>query len=50
MAYVLIEDPSHRDAKITERGTADETMEWGIGGPASIWRDDEIAFFVTHPR
>ncbi|HLK61068.1 MAG TPA: hypothetical protein VKU00_31170, partial [Chthonomonadaceae bacterium] len=46
MAYVLIEDPFPSGCEVTERGAAEEVVEWGYWWDSVDIRDDKIAFFV----
>jgi len=46
MAYVLIEDPFPSGCEVTERGSAEETVEWGYWWSSIDVRDDKIAFFA----
>jgi uncharacterized protein YfaS (alpha-2-macroglobulin family) len=46
MSYVLVEDPFPSGCEVTERGSADETVEWGYWYSSVDVRDDRIAFFA----
>lgn len=46
MDYVLIEDPFPAGCEVTERGDADEVVEWGYWYSSIDIRDSKIAFFV----
>jgi uncharacterized protein YfaS (alpha-2-macroglobulin family) len=51
MAYVLIEDPFPAGCEVTERGDAEEVVEWGYWWSSVDVRDDRIAFFTrTLPK
>jgi len=46
MSYVLIEDAFPSGCEVTERGTADEVVDWGYWWSSVDVRDDRIAFFA----
>jgi hypothetical protein len=46
MDYVLIEDPFPAGCEVTERGDADEVVEWGYWYSSVDVRDNKIAFFA----
>ena len=46
MDYVLIEDPFPAGCEVSERGSADEVVEWGYWYSSVDIRDSKIAFFA----
>jgi uncharacterized protein YfaS (alpha-2-macroglobulin family) len=46
MAYLLIKDPYPAGLEVTERGSADETVDWNYWFTSIDVRDDHVAFFV----
>lgn len=46
LSYVLIEDAFPAGLEVTERGTADEVVEWGYWYSSVDVRDDRVAFFA----
>lgn len=46
LEYVVIEDPYAAGCEVTERGTAEETVEWGYWWSSIDVRDDKVAFFA----
>jgi uncharacterized protein YfaS (alpha-2-macroglobulin family) len=46
MAYVLIEDPFPAGCEVTERGEAEEVVEWDYWWSSVDVRDDRVAFFA----
>ncbi len=46
MNYVLIEDPFPAGCEVTERGDADEIVDWGYWYSSIDIRDSKIAFFA----
>jgi uncharacterized protein YfaS (alpha-2-macroglobulin family) len=46
MAYVLIEDPFPAGCEVTERGEAEEVVEWNYWWSSVDVRDDRVAFFA----
>lgn len=46
LEYVVIEDPYAAGCEVTERGTAEETVEWGYWWSSIDVRDEKMAFFA----
>ncbi|MDQ3815830.1 MAG: hypothetical protein M3347_18130, partial [Armatimonadota bacterium] len=50
MAYVLIEDAFPSGCEVTERGDADEVVDWGYWWSSVDVRDDRVAFFARRMK
>jgi hypothetical protein len=48
LEYVVIEDPYVAGCEVTERGTAEETVEWGYWWSSIDVREDKVAFFARN--